>query len=83
MQIAVHWQDANSSANAVNEVFPEAEIMLCGGHAGRAHRKQLEERSRQKAFTDVMISRYKKVSQSEQRVVSLFTQSQVRMWVSV
>ena len=30
MQIAVHWQDADSSS---------AHIMICGGHAGRAHRK--------------------------------------------
>ena len=41
LQIEVHWQDADSSSsNAVKEVFPEAEIMICGGHVGRAHRKQ-------------------------------------------
>ena len=35
MQVAIHWQDADSSsANAVREVFPDAEIMICGGHAG-------------------------------------------------
>ena len=52
MQVAVHWQDADSSsANAVAAVFPEADIMVCGGHAGRAHKKQLEVRSKQKAFT--------------------------------
>ena len=39
MQIAVHWQDADSSsANAVREVFPDADIMICGGHAGRAQK---------------------------------------------
>ena len=39
MQIAIHWQDADSSsANAVSEVFPDAEIMICGCHAGRAHK---------------------------------------------
>ena len=32
LQIEVHWQDADSSSNAVKEVFPEAEIMICGGH---------------------------------------------------
>ena len=48
MQVAVHWQDADSSsANAVAAVFPEADIMVCGGHAGRAHKKQLEARSEQ------------------------------------
>ena len=40
MQIAVHWRDADSSsANAVREVFPDADIMICGGHAGHAHKK--------------------------------------------
>ena len=40
MQVAVHWQDADSSsAKAVSEVFPDAEIMICGGHAGCAHKK--------------------------------------------
>ena len=43
MDIAIHWQDADSSsAKAVREIYPKAEIMLCGGHAGRAHRKILE-----------------------------------------
>ena len=37
MQIAVHWQDADSSCgNAVRELFPNAHIMICGCHAGRA-----------------------------------------------
>ena len=40
MQIAVQWQDADSSsAKVVNEIFPNAQIMICGGHAGRAHKK--------------------------------------------
>ena len=50
MQVAVHWQDADSSsAKAVTEVFPDAEIMICGGHAGRAHKKILESRQKMKA----------------------------------
>ena len=44
MQVAVHWQVADSSsANAVSEVFPDAEIMICGG---RAHKKILELRQK-------------------------------------
>ena len=39
MEVAVHWQDAHSSAKSVREVYPDAQIMICGGHAGRAHRK--------------------------------------------
>ena len=40
MDVAIHWQDADSSsAKGVREIFPSAEIMLCGGHAGRAHKK--------------------------------------------
>ena len=45
MDVAIHWQDADSSSTkAVREIFPKAEIMLCGGHAGRPHRKILEKR---------------------------------------
>ena len=33
MDVAIHWQDADSSSGkAVREVFPSAEIMLCGSH---------------------------------------------------
>ena len=43
MNIAIQWQDADSSsAKAVTDHFPNAKIMICGGHAGRAQRKQLE-----------------------------------------
>ena len=43
MHVAIHWQDADSSsAKSVREVFPDAEVMICGGHAGRAYRKMLE-----------------------------------------
>ena len=49
MHVAVHWQDADSSsAKAVSDVFPDAEIMICGGHAGRAHKKILELRHKMK-----------------------------------
>ena len=60
MQIAVHWQDADSSsAKVVNEIFPNAQIMICGGHAGRAHKKILEKRQKIKAFTNYQITKYK------------------------
>ena len=43
MDVAIHRQDAHSSfARAVRDIYPKAEIMLCGGHAGIAHRKILE-----------------------------------------
>ena len=44
------WQDADSSSNAVTEHFPCAEVMICGGHAGRAHKKQLEKLSKMKRY---------------------------------
>ena len=60
MQIAVHWQDADSSsAKVVNDIFPNAQIMICGGHAGRAHKKILEKRQKIKAFTNYQITKYK------------------------
>ena len=61
MRVDVHWQDADSSSsNAVSEVFPDAKIMICGGHSGRAHKKQLEVRAKQKSFTNAFMARYEK-----------------------
>ena len=60
MHVAIHWQDADSSsAKAVREVFPDAEIMICGGHAGRAHRKILELHQKIKKASQHMMHRYK------------------------
>ena len=43
LNIEIHWQDADSSSSkSVEEVFPGAKVMICGGHAGRAHLKQLK-----------------------------------------
>ena len=51
MDVAIHWQDADSSSSkAVREIYPKAEIMLCGGHAGRAHNKMLEKRLKDKVL---------------------------------
>ena len=60
MEVAVHWQDANSSsAKSVREVYPDAEIMICGGHAGRAHGKMFEKRQKDKHLTQAQIEKYK------------------------
>ena len=59
MNIAIQWQDADSSAKAVTDHFPNAEIMICGGHAGRAHKKQLEKLQKIKSFTVDLIRKYK------------------------
>ena len=57
----VHWQDADSSSsNAVSEVFPAAKIMICGGHAGRAHKTLLQVRAKQKSYSDTFIAHYEK-----------------------
>ena len=60
MEVAVHWQDGDSSsAKSVREVYPNAQIMLCGGHAGRAHNFFLEKRQKDKAFTQTQIEKHK------------------------
>ena len=60
MEVAVHWQDADSSsAKSVREVYPDAQIMICGGHAGRAHRKILEKYQKDKHLTQAQIEKYK------------------------
>ena len=30
------------SIKSVEEIFPKAKLMICGGHAGRAHLKRLQ-----------------------------------------
>ena len=51
LQISVHWQDADSTASKhVKEVYPKTLIMICGGHAGKSHLKQLQLRAKQKTF---------------------------------
>ena len=60
MNVAIQWQDADSSSSkAVTDHFPDAEIMICGGHAGRAHKKQLEKLSKMKRFTENLITKHK------------------------
>ena len=62
MEVANHWQDADSSsAKAVREVYPSAQIMICGGHAGRAHRKILELRQKARKLSPAQIEKYKDV----------------------
>ncbi len=42
MNIEIHWQDADSSSSkSVNKIFPDAAVMICGGHSGKAHLNQL------------------------------------------
>ena len=60
MEVAIHWQDADSSsAKAVREVYPEAQIMMCGGHSGRAHRKMLEKHQKDKVLSQTQIEKYR------------------------
>ena len=43
MNLAIQWQDADdSSSKAVTDHSPNVKVMIYGGHAGRAHKKQLE-----------------------------------------
>ena len=59
MNIAVQWQDADSSSSkAVTDYFPNAKVMICGGHASRAHKKQLE-KQKIKSFTVDTMRKYK------------------------
>ena len=60
MNIAVQWQDADSSSsNAVTDHFPNAEVMICAGHAARAHKKRLENFAVRKSFSAKLKSVYR------------------------
>ena len=61
LHIEVHWQDADSSsAKVVAEHFSDAKVMICGGHAGRAHKKQLESLAKIKSFSKDFRSAHEK-----------------------
>ena len=46
------WQNQDSSASKhVKEAYPDAKVMICGGHAGKSHLKQLQNRAKQKKFS--------------------------------
>ena len=70
MNIAIQWQDADSSSSkTVKDHLPNAKVMICGGHAGRAHKKQLEKLKKIKFFTADIIRKYKDDSPSVGSVV--------------
>ena len=61
MDIAVHWQDNDSSSGKVyHGIFPDCKIMLCGGHTARAHGNMLKYKLlKKRVFTTKEISELK------------------------
>ena len=78
MRIAVHWHDADTSANAVAEVFPGTQIMICSCHAGRAYCKQFEAHAKQ---TRLAVQVSETIYRHVQCVLSLHRQPQA--WLRV
>ena len=61
LNIAIHWQDADSSSSkSVKDIFPDAKVMICGGHAGRAHLKKLKSLAKKKTFANKFKDTYRK-----------------------
>lgn len=61
LDVEIHWQDADSSSSiGVQEAFPAAKVMICGGHAGKSHLKQLEVWAKKKSFSKAMKTQYAK-----------------------
>ena len=43
MNVTIHWMDKNSSsAKAIGQHYQDKKLMLCSGHAARAHQKALK-----------------------------------------
>lgn len=56
VNVYVNWQDSDSSsAKAVKDVYPNAQIMHCAGHVGRAHGNRLAELKTSKTFSAAYI----------------------------
>ena len=53
MNVAIHWMDKDSSSPlAIRQHYPDTQLMLCGGHAARAHEKALKKIQGQKCFSN-------------------------------
>ncbi len=60
--VEIHWQDGDSSSSkSVEEIFPKAKVMICGGHAGRSHLKQLQALAKKKTFTKAFQEKHKEI----------------------
>lgn len=63
MKVEINWQDADSSsAKGFRYSFSneqESRVMLCGGHVGLAHGKEMEEIKGMSTFTPAFISLHK------------------------
>lgn len=46
IHIEVQWQD--SDAKIIRECFPDCDVMICGGHAGKNHLKILQSYAKMK-----------------------------------
>ena len=54
------WQDGDSSSGkSVKEIFPNGQVLKCGGHVGRAHTNNLKDFSKMKEFSSEMKRKYK------------------------
>ena len=61
MKVEINWQDQDSSSSkAIQAIYPKSQIMVCGGHAGRSHLKQLQTWARKKKFSKALKDRLKK-----------------------
>lgn len=61
MNIAVHFQDGDStSSKSVKKHFPKCDIMSCGSHVAKNHRKHLESLKKRKYFTKQELDEMKK-----------------------
>lgn len=59
-KISVVWQDGDSSsALAVSKHIGEGKVFKCAGHVGRAHAKNLSERSKLKTFSSTQQATWK------------------------
>ena len=67
MNVSIHWMDKDSSAAlAIGEHFPDAMLMLCGGHAARAHFNAVKIIQTKKRFTsDEVVSLQEKYPKVE------------------
>ena len=55
MKVEINWQDQDSSSSKpIKEIYSNSRIMVCGGHTGRSHFKQLQTMAKKKKFSEAL-----------------------------
>ena len=82
MNIALHWQDDDSSScKSFKVIFSNVKIMLCDGHAARAHQNMLKKLQNKRVFSESNINTYSERYSAVTRVMPFPKKALAELWL--